>query len=191
MASDYRESLLVEQRGNVLLEEFLKRVSFGGRYVFTNGSRLSEIIQKRAGDVLVATSELTALCCEVKAETHWTGNFFLETWSNYPVKNGWLFESCADKLFYMFHDTLTLYTMDFRNLQLWIKDKPYRETQQKSCDQKNDTRGLIVPIRDIERERSIRMKTHKLYEDRQTEEAVIFPIPFYFVGNQAFMEFAQ
>jgi hypothetical protein len=95
---------------------------------------------------------------EAKNETKWTGNLFIETWSNKPKRRGWLFNlTHCDMLFYFFGDKRNrVHILDMQKLRRTfidgedinkvavISSKSYGEIQQKKHHQKNDTWGLLV-----------------------------------------------
>ena len=85
---------------------------------------------------------------EVKVERVWTGNLYLETWSDYLVRPGWLVTLEADALAYYFLDRKQVYTASMRKLRNWarVNLSDYREVDQKAYEQANRTRGVIVPI---------------------------------------------
>lgn len=111
-------------------------------------------MQKIVGDFIVV-QEGRKRGVELKAEARFTGNLFLETWSNLPeLTPGWLVTSRAHWLFYFFLDTKTLYVMSMRRLQEWafgIGEKEgqiyhFREVTQSKYQQINMTRGRLVSL---------------------------------------------
>lgn len=118
----------------------------------------SEFLQKTCGDWII-TKLSQQYGVELKAEARYTGNLFLETWSNLPRRTlGWMYTSQADYLFYFFADTKELFVIDFPALWQWafgVGEKEgaiykYAEKTQSKYNQVNFTRGRIVPINDIE-----------------------------------------
>lgn len=85
---------------------------------------------------------------EVKTETRWTGNLFLEEWSNEHVNLGWMNKSNADTLIYYFSDKKVAYLINFHILKKWYatckKGLQYK-TQFKNY-QMNKTTGYLMPI---------------------------------------------
>src|SRR5262245_61103406 len=79
----------------------------------------SLFLQKTIGDFIV-TQEMRKRGVELKAEAEYTGNLFLEYFSNKPRRTpGWLWTCQADWLFYFFNDVKTLYVFDFPALWQW------------------------------------------------------------------------
>lgn len=130
-------------------------------------------LQKITGDFIVV-QEGKKRGLELKAEAKYTGNLFLETWSNLPeLTPGWMLTSRADDLLYYFADTKTLYTLKLRRLQEWafgIGERDghiyeYREVTQAKYQQINFTRGRLVPIQAL---RDARIPIHEYTaEDRR------------------------
>src|SRR5262245_63249395 len=57
----------------------------------------SLFLQKMLGDFVI-TQEKRKRACELKAEQRYTGNIYLEYWSNKPRRTpGWLFTSQAER----------------------------------------------------------------------------------------------
>lgn len=119
----------------------------------------SELLQKICGDFILQ-GKLQAYGAELKAESEYTGNVFLETWSNLAwFRQGWMYTSQAHWLLYYFVKTGVLYHFDFAALKDWAfgnsgsKGQIYRyhETWQKKYDQANDTWGRLVPIEVLEK----------------------------------------
>lgn len=109
-------------------------------------------LQKVCGDFIV-TRAAKQYGVELKAEAKFTGNLYLETWSNRPeLTFGWLWTSRADWLFYFFTDNHSLYVINLPALQQWAVEGhiyKYPERPQAKYDQLNYTYGRIVPIADI------------------------------------------
>ena len=109
-------------------------------------------LQKIVGDFIVV-QENRKRGVELKAETRYTGNIYLETWSNRPeLTFGWLWTSRAHWLMYYFVDNGHLYVFDMRALQSWAVEGAiyqYAEKPQTRYDQLNYTYGRVVPIADI------------------------------------------
>ena len=115
-------------------------------------------LQKIVGDFIVV-QEGRKRGVELKAEAKWTGNLFLETWSNLPeLTPGWMLTSRAHWLLYFFLDVKALYVIGMRPLQEWafgIGEKEgriysFREVTQCKYQQINLSRGRLVPLRAIE-----------------------------------------
>lgn len=138
--------------------------------VITSKGRLARYLQLEVGDVLFNTPDEKLWAAEIKAEERWTGNLFLETWSNRNFSDrdshaergsnrGWMDHCRADLLLYYFLDADWLYTVDLFRLKQWafgfggqdghIYDYP--ERAQSKYGQRNETCGRLVPIEDLAR----------------------------------------
>lgn len=83
---------------------------------------------------------------EMKAEWRYTGNLFVEEWSNLRLKKGWFYNlTLCDDLLYHFLDTGNLYVIKMPALRAF-PCTGYRSVRQTKNEQNNDTRGWIVPI---------------------------------------------
>lgn len=143
----------VENKSIAQIIQWLDGVADEGRVVRTDKGRLSEFLQRSAGDAL-AQCNGKVYGVEIKTETKWTGNLFLETWSNkHRGRPGWLFTLNADMLLYHFSDRNVLYSIPFQRLQRWAEGlevegwpENFVERQQRKYDQMNDTWGRCVPV---------------------------------------------
>lgn len=160
----YQDSLQVEKRSRKILHAWLKSDCDEGRFVLTDKGRLSKEMQCRFGDVLAQKNGL-AVWIELKAEMDFTGNFFIEEWSNRKWGNpGWLYKLDTDLLFYHFVIDGLLYIINFQQLKKWLLEMPpdwcrykprqinlcqYDEKKQGKYAQKNDTWGRTIPVGDI------------------------------------------
>lgn len=112
-------------------------------------------LQKIVGDFIVV-QEGRKRSIELKAEQKYTGNLYLESWSNRPRRTpGWMWTTQADYLFYFFCDTATLFIIEMKPLIEWAfggaDGQPghiyeYPEKPQAKYDQLNYTWGRVVPI---------------------------------------------
>lgn len=151
------------------MRKFISIHSDEGRFVTTNKGPLSRMLQESIGDVIL-NQDGSVYCVECKVEKKWTGNLFIEVWSNRRQFNrGWLDKLNSDVLMYYFLDKKLLYTMPFQRLKKWAYGGEngenlykYRIVQQKKYSQMNDTWGRIVPIADLASEGLI--KIHDLSE---------------------------
>lgn len=117
----------------------------------------SEFLQKTCGDWII-TKLTKQYGVELKAESKFTGNLFLEWLSNKPHRTpGWMWTCQADYLMYFFCDTRELYIVDFPALWAWAfgDGKPgqiykYAEKCQSKYNQLNYTWGFIVPIVELQ-----------------------------------------
>jgi hypothetical protein len=175
----FDQARLVEARSLAILEPLI--VERHGRFVLTGKGRLSAFLQRELGDLMFNGPDGRLWSVEVKAEQRFTGNLFLETWSNRNLadafshaergcKVGWLVECRADLLFYHFLDVDRLYVLELFALKRWAFTDPsqrlrvaggsdlvgriydFPEKAQAKYDQRNETCGRIVPLAALERE---------------------------------------
>lgn len=167
----FKEARGVEARSLDILEPFLERQAFKGRFVITSKGPLAKFIQATAGDVLFNIDRERFLALELKADATDMPNLFLETWSNRNLEDmndhatrgstlGWLLTNRADLLVYhrLNHDEVCVCSM--LRLKRWAfgyRDVPGRiyafpERRQSKHDQKNDTWGRCVPVDVLARE---------------------------------------
>ena len=151
-------SRYVEEQGMVRLIPLLTQYAEHGQFTIINKGPLAPILQKTVGDALLNRNG-GVYGLEVKVETQFTGNFFLETWSNKKFsfrKQGWLYTLQTDIFWYYFLDVDELYSMSFHRLWEWAFDHnrlfDFPEKQQRKNAQMNETWGCCVPIPIIERE---------------------------------------
>ena len=113
------------------------------------------------GDYLCLSHEGHAVVVEVKAEQRWTGNLFIETWSNYRWRNpGWSIKCEADELWYYFQDARpeyeVLYVLNWPVFKVWAFEQEglrrFKEVRQERTAQKNVTFGCLVNIDLLQRE---------------------------------------
>jgi len=153
--SGYTDACRIEAEGIPDLVSFLEQQSDSGRFVLTAKGRLSEKLQKSVGDA-IANVNSQVISVEFKNEVKWTGNLFLETWSNRSRRTtGWMVKLDADILLYRFEDKRVLYSIPFQRLCRWaFVGNIYRfpEKKQKKHDQLNDTWGRCVPVETVKRE---------------------------------------
>ena len=155
----FEKASQIEDQSWEILEPLIQHRSFEGRFVRTARGPLARELQKSAGDVLMNTDEKSVFGLELKAEVKWTGNVFLERWSNRSrFTPGWFETAKCDLLLYHFLNNDTLYGFRFRKLREWFYycenmgvpvASRYKLAGQKKHDQLNDTWGYIVPINDI------------------------------------------
>lgn len=161
----YSESCATEATGISELEPFFRLLAARfGMVSLTNDGKNARVIQLTRGDIVAGGGKYV----EVKCEERYTGNFFLETWSNatFDFSNpGWMYHLKSDYLAYYFRDTKQLYVVDFQSLWDWFFWKRYPgggklagsrqrfpEVIQGKCEQKNRTVGCIVGIEIVRRE---------------------------------------
>jgi hypothetical protein len=127
-------------------------------------------LQKSFGDFFISTDAETVRSLEIKVERQWTGNLFLETWSNRNLDDqhahfehgstpGWLVTSRADLLLFYFLDTDDLVTVPLLRLKRWAFGSgpqggvyAWPELKQGRYAQRNDSWGRTVPVDHLERE---------------------------------------
>lgn len=162
----------IEARSLAVLEPFIAERH--GRFVLTDKGALSAFLQREVGDLLFNDRKGRVVSVELKAETRYTGNLFLETWSNRNLEDragraergavpGWLLVCRADLLFYHFIEKDILLIFDLLSLQRWAFLSPnksgnagrvydFPEKTQLRYAQRNTTCGRIVPIAVLEEE---------------------------------------
>lgn len=161
----YRDACFVERRGMSVLLPHLETRAWRGRVLNVATGPLARTFQRRFGDLLVATSANAVSSVEVKTERRWTGNAFLEVWSNKNLNDrgnhiergstpGWLVTCRADVLALHFLDLDQVMFLPLFRLQQWafgaggrkarIYDFP--ERQQRAYAQLNDSWGRVVPL---------------------------------------------
>ncbi len=169
----------VEARSLTILMPWLEEQS-AGRFVLTNKGRLACLFQETVGDVIFnSATDKRVWSLELKAEVKWTGNLFLELWSNRNLDDpanharhgsnpGWLVKLTADLLLYHFLDADIVYLISLFRLKRWAfgcagvdgRLHLFEERVQRKYHQKNDTCGRLVPVDVLMKElppRSIRV----------------------------------
>jgi len=187
----------VEREGWLRLRPYLNEIT-DGHFVLVNKGAHARRLQEELGDLLAnlaprhdptagpLAEEGRLIAIELKVERRFTGNLFLETWSNRNLGDatshaergsnpGWLFKTRSDLLFYYFLDADTLCISNVLALKRWAfrvakKNDPwpvlnYPERAQGQYQQKNDTHGVCVPIADLQRE--LGAKSFKVTSARQ------------------------
>jgi hypothetical protein len=166
----FTQASLVEHRGLAVLLPYLEERAYRGRLVSTAKGPLSQTLQHAFGDYFMNTDAETVRSLEIKVERQWTGNLFLETWSNRNLDDqhahfehgstpGWLVTSRADLLLFYFLDTDDLVTAPLLRLKRWAFGSgpqggvyAWPEKLQGRYGQANDTWGRCVPVDHLERE---------------------------------------
>jgi hypothetical protein len=119
----------------------------------------NEFLQRTLGDFTITQNTLKR-SVELKAEQRFTGNLFLEVWSNRPARTlGWLYTSRADILAYYFCDNRQLYVFSLPALQDWAFGVgagngaiyQFPEKHQNKYNQLNYSFGRVTPIEAITR----------------------------------------
>lgn len=156
MAGAFRSARMVEARSMALLGPFLEDLD--GRYVLTDKGYLAPHLQEVCGDLLYNDRSGRVWGVECKAEEKFTGNLFLETWSNRNLEDrhshgargsnpGWLMKTSADLLFYHFLDRDKLYVLNLFALKRWA----FRERSANRSERAGRLRseGLVGRIYDF------------------------------------------
>ena len=156
----FEQCLHIEQQSmNLLLPNLMRlypHLLFVARgFDMQNRSRSYE--HQKRGDILIHASDgrwgNEPATLEVKAERRFTGNLFLEQWSDYGRREGWLHTSKADFICFIFLEPNPLaYLFRMERLRQWYEQNKHSLTsvclrtayQEK---QRNDTRGSLAPIR--------------------------------------------
>ena len=160
----FTEASLVEHRGLAVLLPYLEERAYRGRLVSTAKGPLARTLQRSFGDFFINIDADTVRSLEIKVERHWTGNLFLETWSNLNLEDreahaehgstpGWMVTSRADLLLFYFLDTDDLVTVPLLRLKRWAFGSgteggiyAWPEKRQGRFEQRNDTWGRCVPV---------------------------------------------
>jgi hypothetical protein len=179
----------IEAAGNVILLPYLRERA-DGALVLTNKGTLAKWLQESVGDVLMNVEE-RLFAVELKCEQAFTGNLFLEVWSNRNLERreshaergqnpGWMFKSRADLLLTYFLDVDRLYSVDLFVLKQWFFGhgdsmgaihRPHFAPKRTRSDQLNDTFGSCVPIELLCRELPARAIKQTSVRQREIEAA--------------------
>lgn len=176
--SAFEKATRVEAESWEILRPFIETKAYDGRYVRTAKGRLALELQKSVGDVLYNSNDATVHSVEIKAERRWTGNVFLERWSNRErFTPGWLETLNCDLLLCHYLDQDRLLALNFPNLRKWLYHcerwkKPtanaYPQVDQRTYVQHNDTWGYIVPVSDFPKV-VLQGEYRPLFMSRQTD----------------------
>lgn len=152
----------IEAEGILLISEALEQKYPDTSVRPVNGNNeTSKSLQMNYGDLLWFSMDKTKSTniafIEAKIERRYTGNFFIETWSNWTsdprrINHGCMVKTMAHHLCYCFMDKRVCYMMN-RKLVLdyvFSNHDKYTETTQRRHAQMNVTRGLLVPVLEIE-----------------------------------------
>lgn len=152
----------IEAEGLLLISEALERIYPSTTVRPVNGNNeTSKSLQMNYGDLIWFSNDKTKTTdvafIEAKVERRYTGNFFIETWSNWThdprrLNHGCMVKTMAHHLCYCFMDKRACYMMN-RKLTLdyvFSSHDKYPETTQRRHAQMNVTRGLLVPVTEIE-----------------------------------------
>jgi hypothetical protein len=150
----YEDCVRVEVSSWPALASWLELQSDCGQFaMLPQGRGILADLQRLVGDGLyIRHGEPVRV--EFKVEQVWTGNLFLETWSNRSrFKLGWLYTCNSDLLVFYFRDAAELYVTRTHDLKAWVfgqgEDIGHRcelkEVKQRKTEQRNDTWGLLAP----------------------------------------------
>jgi hypothetical protein len=99
---------------------------------------------------------------ELKVEPTWTGNLFIESWSNrQDMRQGWFHTLKVDALLYGFPTPdRVVFVIPWKKLREFLWHPKYRVdkmpfVQQRKHIQHNDTWGWLVPVEELKREKVI------------------------------------
>jgi hypothetical protein len=152
----YADCLRIEAASMPELASWLEMQADGGRFVLSDyGKGLLYDVQKTLGDACASVNgHMTWF--EFKVEARWTGNLFLESWSDCPRSPGWLVTCRADYLCYYFRSPATLLCLPLPRLQEWAyverRIYDYPEKEQRKTTQPNLTMGYVVSVEELRQE---------------------------------------
>lgn len=149
MNKTYQDNLTTERTGAQVISDYLE---------MKTGNRPIEIVdehqQKWLGDI-VTISKSGTTSIELKIEERFTGNLFVELWSNREWgRPGWLFTSEAQVIAFYFKDQDHMVGVELKSLKHWLLNQRdgkldnYKQVKAKQTGP-NDTFGAIVPISDL------------------------------------------
>lgn len=177
--SAFQQCRQLEAKSLTDLHLFLEETH--GRYVLTDKGRLSRMFQKKFGDLIFNNAEGRMFTVELKSERKWTGNLFLEIWSNYNITTppsdyylsngatpGWLMTMHADLLFYHFPYQDKLFIANLPSLQKWAFASSSRNMSEPN--ERNERQQLHGRAFDF---RQVRQKE---YEQKNLTVGAIVPV---------------
>ncbi len=158
----------VERLGIELAMPLLEQWAGGRKELIIDTRRMEqrEHRQRTIGDYILPACDSFTSCWEVKAEQEFTGNLFIETWSNRTTatgddgtpmwRKGWIETLETDYMLFVFLNVRGAFKVPFIYLQRWFLHKGnfvnYREVEVKKSreqEQRNKTWGCPVPIADM------------------------------------------
>jgi hypothetical protein len=115
----FSEACPVERRGMSALLPYLESRACRGQVIQVAKGPLAGHFQRHFGDLLIATGPGRVASVEIKVNRRWTGNLFLEFWSNKNLDDrsshvergstpGWLVTCRADVIGFHFLDADTV-----------------------------------------------------------------------------------
>jgi capsid portal protein len=142
--SAYSDACKVEARAWMMLAPWMDSKGYT-----VEDTKKHPFIQKYIGDKYVTAPDGVEFSLEMKAEeSNKYGNLFLETWSNYPHKPGWIVTTRAEYIWYCFLEQRELHQLVLEEVKGWFRKNngSMRELVQRKRQQRNDTRGVGAPI---------------------------------------------
>lgn len=158
--SQFLSDLDTEEQGRVLVTPLLESwTAKGYPLLWTESADQAEFWQREIGDVLLTRQEDDSVKhygIELKTEQKFTGNLFIETWSNRSFgrqRQGWIYTSKADFLVTVFIDVKAAVVVRMSQLFAWCFElqrlRQYAEhtvKQSLNGQQLNKTTGVPVSI---------------------------------------------
>ena len=152
-----------EREGIRLALPYLQRMCKpGAEPLDTNRAKNSELLQRTIGDYLVPCVDGKLESYDVKTEREYTGNLFVETWSNRAAgvweKLGWIYTLRSDYLMAIYLDVKAAFVIPYGPLYEWCITSGnlyvgnYRERlvhRSANGQQRNQTIGYPVPFSHI------------------------------------------
>lgn len=141
----FKDSVDVGKRGEALAKDFIEQVILPDSF----GSYTDIDSQYEKGDLWYEKNGVR-INVEVKTDTTTHPNFFIEHESS-EFTDGWVrnLKECH-KLWYIFINKNKLYEFDWKNFTVWyegVDKRLFMEKGQKAVNQKNKTKGYIIPIK--------------------------------------------
>ena len=141
----YRDNLATEREGMQIVIEYL-------RHHKRNPRQTTSKEEQQRGDLAIQSTQGNEAFIEVKVESQFTGNLFVELFSNREYgTTGWLWNCRADWIVFYFLNQDILIGMSFPALKNWLLNQTdrrldsYKEARAKHSGP-NDTYGRLVPI---------------------------------------------
>lgn len=154
----FAKSLSVEREGMNLLIPALEAM-WQGMYVVPLQGQSAPIVklQQEFGDLLIFSKDPLKRhpqAAEVKVERRTpSGSFYAETWSNNLRNPGWVVNSHATYLIYVFLEPSPIaYVMDMPSFKGWVRDNERRLKVRRpdaNREQLNETVGVLAPIDEV------------------------------------------
>ena len=164
----FDDACRVELRSMTVLTPFLRGKAKDGQFVVASKGKLAPYLQEAVGDALFNAKSGDIWSVEIKAEERYTGNLFLETWSNRNLEDaashtvrgsnpGWLYKSRAELLFYHFLDSDRLYVISMYRLRRWAFSAPGRHMSETVNNERRRLPGRLFDFPEIEQSKRQQM----------------------------------